>query len=137
MPLAGKKMRIQFATAQAGPFTNNVAGIKNVRFRIAGNNQDVSEFGIEWIKRIQGLKDFTASMTGQHEPGDTNGQVAARTSLINDTQLWVRIQPDGGTTANAGILAPVKCSVFEVATEVAGVSGVTIELEGDGVAVAA
>lgn len=131
--VAGKKTRVRLATTVNGTY-NLVAGIKSASYTIDGAPLDDSEFGVDWIQRIQGLKDFKVTLSGTYRPDDTNGQVVARAALLNDTALFARVLPDGGTTANAGFQCEVKVTKFAVDPSVDGIVGVSIELEGTGAA---
>lgn len=127
MAIAGKKLRIKVATAQAGPYTT-VADINSGSQKIAGQTQDVSAFGVDWVKRILGLLDGTYSLGGHYNSADASGQVAIRNALLNDTALWVQFLSDGV----AGFQQEVKVASFDVSGEVGGTQSVAIELEGTG-----
>jgi predicted secreted protein len=131
MAQAGKKLRIAVATTQAGTYTN-VAGLKNGTHNIAGANQDVSAFGVDWVQRIQGLKDGKLTLSGQYEPTDTLGQIVIRSALISDSLLFYKFLPATTADGTSGFQQAVKVASFQVTGPVDGVQQVTIELEGDG-----
>lgn len=127
MATAGKQTVIQVATASGGPY-NTVADLNDASISIEGDNQDISTFGTNWIKRLQGLKDGSYSLSGFYAPTDTNGQVVIRNALINDTALFIRFFVD--QAGNEGFQQEVKVASFEVSAAVDGVQELSIDLEG-------
>lgn len=125
MAMKGKALRVKVGTLTGGPF-NDVLDLNDASMSIEGDNQDVSAFGSDFIKRLQGLKDASYSLSGFYKPDDTTGQAIIRSSLINDTPLFVQFLPDGTT----GFKQEVKVSSFEVSAGVDGTVEVSIELEG-------
>lgn len=107
---------------------NQVAELNDGTQTIDGTNIDITEFGDDWINRIQGLKDGTYSLSGFYAPSDTDGQVAIRDALINDTTLYVQFLHDGTN----GFQQEVKVATFEVSASVDGAVEVSIDLEGTG-----
>ena len=128
--LAGKNFRVKFSTTAggAGSYTSAI-GISDGTVNISGTTVDVSEFGDTWMERIQALKDASYDLKGFYNMADTTGQLAVRTALINDTELWVEMLPDGTT----GFKQQVLVSKFTVASPVNGVISCDITLEGTGV----
>jgi predicted secreted protein len=127
MANAGKDMVVRVAASSAGPFTA-VADLKEASLSQSGNNQDVSTFGTEWIRRIQGLKDASYSLSGFYAPGDADGQVAIRDAWLAGTPLFVQFLPDGST----GFQQEVRVSTYEVSAAADATQDVSIELEGTG-----
>lgn len=125
MALTGRNMRVKVGTVTGGPFTV-VADLNDVSMSMEGDNQDVSAFGSDYVKRLQGLKDASYSLSGYYNPTDTNGQAAIRSAYLNDTPLFVQFLPDGTT----GFKQEVKVASFEVSAGVDGQVEVSIELEG-------
>lgn len=125
MAMAGKNLRVQVATTQVGPY-NTIPGLNDATMTIDGDNQDISTFGSDFVKRLQGLKDGSYSLGGFYEQGDTTGQVAIRAALLNDTRLWVNFLPDGAT----GFRQEVKVATFETTAAADGMVEVSIDLEG-------
>lgn len=106
-----------------------VAEINDAGPSLSADNQDVTVFGDNWIDRIQGLKDGSWSLSGFYVSTDTNGQVRIMNAFLNNTALYIRVYPGGGT---AGFKQQVKVSSFEVSNAVDGVAELSIELEGAG-----
>jgi predicted secreted protein len=129
--LAGKKARLKVGTTLVGA-TNIVAGLKSVSLEIDGQTVDDNEFGVDWMQRLQTLKDWKISASGSYRPSDALGQVAIRSSLINDTDLYAAFLPDNGTTANAGLKGQIIVTKFSIEPPVDGISAVSIELQGTG-----
>lgn len=127
MALAARNLVVRVGSSDTGPF-NVVDDLKEASMSQSGNNQDVSTFGSQWIRRIQGLKDASYSLSGFYNAGDADGQVALRSAWLTDSPLFVQFLPDGGN----GFAQQVRVSTFEVSASVDGVQEVSIELEGDG-----
>jgi predicted secreted protein len=127
---AGKAAVFKFSPTAGGAGTySTVAGIKTFSAEIAGQNIDVTELPATYLARIQGLKDGKYSASGFYQPGDTNGQLAIRTSFLADTELWLQALPDGTT----GFKQQVRCSKYAVSTDVAGPNSWSADFEGTGV----
>lgn len=125
--IAGKASRVRVSATVGGTY-NVVAGIRQASIEIDGANLDDSEFGVDWMQRIQGLKDFKVSMSGSYRPGDTTGQVLIQNTLLNDADLFVQVLPDGAN----GFRGQVRVAKFSVEPPVDGIVPVSIELEGTG-----
>lgn len=124
--MKGRSVVVEVSTN--GTTWNRVAGLNSVSHTQPGNLQETSEFGQDWARRIYGLLDGTWSLAGNYRPDDTNGQMAIRNALLNDSELHVRVLWDGTN----GVAQPVKVESFEVSAEAAGIVEVSIELAGDG-----
>lgn len=129
--IAGKKARLKVGSTLAGA-TNVVTGLKSISLEINGQTADDNEFGVDWIQVVQTIKDWKISAQGSYRPGDTAGQVAIRSSLIADTDLFAQFLPDNGTTVNAGIKGQVIVTKFSIEPPVDGISAVSIEFQGVG-----
>lgn len=126
MAIAGKKARVQVSTNDST--YNNVAGIDNAQMSLGGENVDISEFGVDWVQRLQGVKDNTFQLSGSYTPTDTNGQVVIRDAFLNDTTLYAKFLVDGVV----GFKQQVKVASFEVSAQHKGKVEVNIQLEGTG-----
>ena len=124
MAMKGKSMKIM--TGADGSAWDEVLGIKEASMQNGADNQDISTFGANYIKRLQGLKDCSYSLSGNYEPTDTTGQVAIRAAWEADTTLYIGFLPDG----TAGFEQVVVVSSFEISGAVDGVVEVSIDLEG-------
>lgn len=127
MATAGRNLVVQLGTTAGGSFST-IADLKEATMTQSGNNQDVSTFDSDWIRRIQGLKDATYSLSGFYSADTAGGQAALRSSWLNDTPVFIRFLPDGTT----GFQQEVKVSSYEVSAAVDGTIDVSIELEGNG-----
>ncbi len=123
MALAGKNTKVKVGTASAGPFTD-VEELNEASMSMEGDNQDISTFGSDFIKRLQGLKDATYELSGFYATGGQ--QQVIREAWLNDTPLYFQFLPDGLT----GFQHEVKVASFEVSSAADGVVEVSIELEG-------
>lgn len=92
---AGKKALLK-ASLTNGSFIR-VANLKSASFEIDGTMLDIGQLGDDWAKKIQSMKDGKGSASGQYDTSDTTGQVVLRSSLINDTQVFLQFLPDGVT----------------------------------------
>lgn len=128
---AGKKLRIALATALAGPFTNFVAGVKTASLKLNGAIIDVTTLTDTDLVKIMGMRDSQLTFSGNFEL-DTNGQKLARDAQANDTQLWAKFMPDGGTTANINTVVEVKVSDYTISGDATGEVSVSVTLEGTG-----
>lgn len=127
MALKGKSVQCKISIDDITYYT--VAGINDVDSPFDADNIEVTVFGDDFTKRIQGLKDASWSLSGFYEPTDTNGQVAIRTAWKNDTALYIEVSYDGGTTK---FDQQVKVSGFNPSAGVDGAVEISIDLEGTG-----
>lgn len=125
--VAGKSAVVSAATTSGGTY-NAIAGIKSFNHAIDGASIDDSEMGVAWVQRIQGLKEGKLSIQGAYRSDDTTGQVRVRSALLNDTDLFIRVLYNG----TAGFQQQMRCSKFQVDSDVADKATVTIELDGTG-----
>jgi predicted secreted protein len=126
MALPGRDVVVE--VSPDGTTWSVVAEMNDFSFAISGNNIDVSKFTDDFVRRMQGLKDTSVSFSGFFDPTDTSGQVAIRAALLADSDLYVRIKPDG----TAGWSQPVKVSSVEWTASADGAVETSVELEGDG-----
>lgn len=129
MAVAGKKLLVQFSTASGGTYTT-IAEMNNASFAINGENIDVTAFGSSWRSRIRSIRDISVDVSGFYKSTDTAGQNAARNSLVDDTDLYVRVLLDG-TTSNY-ILTQAFISNYTVNGSVDGAVETSISIEGSG-----
>ena len=129
--LAGKKNRVKVGTTSGGAF-NVMLGIKSTTVEIDGTNVDDSEFGVDWAQRLQGIKDFKVTLSGPLRPTDATGQQVAIAALLNDTELWIQVLPDNGTTASIGFKGQVLVGKFSLTSAVDGTQDISFDLEGTG-----
>lgn len=129
--MAGKKFRLKVATTFGGTY-DLVGGGATCNASIDGTNIDVSEFGVDYVQRIQGLKDVKISVSGNYAPSDTNGQLRIRSAFLNDTALFAKFLPDDGVTGNAGFIVEVKVASWQVNEGVNDKAAWSAELEGTG-----
>lgn len=131
--VAGKKARIGVSTVAGGAGTyNDVLGVKTFSREMNGGMIDDSELSVDQVQRLVGLLDGKYTLSGNRRLADATGQNAIRDALLNDTELWVRVRPDGGVTANAGIKQQVKVSSFREQAQVDGSVEFSADLEGTG-----
>lgn len=122
MALPGKNAKVKIGV-------NDVKGLNEATFTANGENIEVSTFDSDgWRERMQGLKDFTMSLTGYYDPTDTNGQVAIRTAWLNGDDVTVDYLVDG-TNGFSGAYKVASC---EITAAAAGEVAVTFELESNG-----
>lgn len=126
MALKGKNVVINVSTDDIDYY--QVAELNDGTLTIDGDNIDVTEFGDDFINRIQGLKDGTYSLSGFRDPDDTDGQEAINSALLNDTSLYVQFLADGTT----GFQQEVKVSTFETSAAVDGAVEISVDMEGSG-----
>lgn len=131
MATAGKSFVIQVSTATGGTYTT-VADINSASVNIAGENIDITAFttSLSYRSRIQGLKDVGWEMSGFLKTTDTNGQLALRAALVNDSDIFIRALFDN-TTSNYA-LQQVKISSYDVNATVDGPVEFSCSAEGTG-----
>jgi predicted secreted protein len=125
--IAGKSFLLKHHTTTGGTATT-IADLNQASFVINGEVLDITAFAATWEAKIQGLKSFSFSASGFWSSGDTNGQVALRTAMINNTESWLTFLPNGTT----GFKGQIECSSFEIGAEVNGVVSVSISATGTG-----
>lgn len=125
MTLRGTDALISVATTTGGTY-NTVDGISGFKVSHKGNNIDITIIGADFIRRMQGLKDASYSLSGFYEPTDTNGQVRIHTAWLNNSALFIKVLPDGTN----GFKQEVKVDSFDTDGEADGAQEVSIELSG-------
>ena len=129
MALAGTGMLIKASTTAGGAGTyTTIAEIKSGSMNTAAGSIDVSAFGSTWADALQGLKSVQYSLQGFWKSDDTTGQVAIRSALVNDSEIWFQFLPDGST----GFKQQVAISSFNISAAVDGAVEVSIEAAGVG-----
>lgn len=128
--LSGKAGVLQVSTTAGGAGTYTTClGIESFSVSLDGQMLDVTELPATYTSAIQGLKNLKISAQGSYQSGDTTGQLAIRSSLVNDTgELWVKAFPDGST----GFKSQVKVMSFKVDNAVAGKATLSLDLQGTG-----
>ena len=127
---AGKKLRVSVATAFAGTY-NNIVGVKSASLKRNGAIIDVTTLTDTDLVKIMGMRDSQLTLSGNFEL-DTTGQKVIRDAQANDSQIWAKFQPDGGTTANINSVVEVKVSDYSISGDATGEVSVSITLEGTG-----
>lgn len=126
MAVSGKGFIVEVSPDNAT--WSRVAEINDASYGIDGDNQDITVFGDSFIRRLQGLKDVSWSLSGFAREDDLTGQRAIKLSLINDTDLYCRMLYDGVN----GLSQEVKVASFEVSASVDGMAEISFDLEGSG-----
>lgn len=127
---AGKKLRVSVAVLIAGAY-GVVAGIKNASLKRSGAIIDVTTLTDTELVKIMGMRDSSLTLTGNFEV-DAGGQALIRTAFQNDTALFAKFQPDGGTTAGINSTVEVKVADYSVSGDTGSEVSVSIELQGTG-----
>lgn len=122
MALPGKNAVVKIGT-------NTIAGLNEASFSASGETIDTTTFNSNgWKEKMQGLKEFSMSLSGFYEPNDTNGQVALRDAWLNGTTVTVDYLVDGTNGFQGSYLV----TSFEIGSGVSGEVSVSIELESTG-----
>jgi len=125
MALKGKLMKIKASTD--GTTWTDVLGMDNASMGLGGENIDITEFGDEYVRRIQGIKDNTFTISGNYLPADP-GQSMIKDALLNDGELHIQFLPDGTN----GFQQEVKVASFNPSVTARGKVEINIQLEGNG-----
>lgn len=133
--IAGKKLRLKVSSVAGGASGYAaVAGLDSVNLELDGTDVDDGEFA-DWAASIQGQKHIKVSASGKYRPSDTTGQAAILSAFLNDTELWMEVLPDNGTTSSIGFKVQVGVvSKFAIDAAADGKQGISIELVGTGTA---
>jgi len=123
MSLDGKDVVIKVST---GGTLTAVDELNSFTMSNSGGPIDVTHFGDDWRQRIYGIGDVTYSVGGFWDPDDTNGQVKIKDSLINNTDLYITVLPDGST----GFKQLVRVNSFDIGASVDGAVTFSAELVG-------
>lgn len=108
---------------------NTIAGLNEASFSASGESIDTTTFSSSgWKERIQGLKEFSMSLSGFYDPTDTNGQVALRTAWLNGTTVTVDYLVDGAV----GFQGDYLVTSMEIGAGTSGEVSVSFELESTG-----
>ena len=124
MATAGKGSVIQ--AAAAGVPTTDIGGANTVSFSIDPDLLETTEFGDNWKERIQGLKDWSGSISGDYIDGDA-GQAFVETDVLAGTGLIIQFLIDGAN----GFYGPAKAAV-SYDTDVQGKATFSYTITGNG-----
>jgi predicted secreted protein len=92
MATAGKSSTIK-SSADNTTYTE-IRGANTVSFSIDPDLLEDTEFGDSWKTRIQGLKDWSCTVSGDFVDADT-GQGHIEANVISGTAVWVQFLIDG------------------------------------------
>lgn len=106
---------------------NVIQGLNDASFSLNGETIDVTTFNMTYKKRIQGLKEFSMSLSGFYTPSDANGQKAIESAAINGTEVNIAYLPDGTNGFSGNYLA-----TFEIGASPSGEVTVSYSLESTG-----
>lgn len=110
-----------------------IGEVNSADMALSGATLDVTKLGDNVIERILGLVDCQWTFAGFYDPTDTNGQVVVRSSLLNNTPLYVQVEFDpSGSAGTKGFSQQVVCSKYEPQAQVAGVVTFQMQLDGSG-----
>jgi len=108
---------------------NTIAGLNEASFSASGETIETTTFESNgWKEKIQGLKEFSMSLSGFYEPTDTNGQVALRDAYMNGTTVTIDYLVDG----TVGFQGSYLVTSMEVGADTSGEVSVSFELESTG-----
>lgn len=125
--IAGKDLKI-YASPDNTTYTE-VDGINSVDFKRMKELLDTSDFkGSSFVTRIQGLKDASASASGDYEPTDTLGAGEWESTYANDDTTWIGIAWNGIT----GHKVEVWVDDFSVKSTVKGKNEASISFKATG-----
>lgn len=79
-PLMGR-----YATIKIG--TVLVENMGNWTLNLTGTDIDVSAFGDTWEKKMPGMQGWTATLDGNYDPADTDGQAILTAAKLAATKL--------------------------------------------------
>jgi hypothetical protein len=130
---AGRKARIKFSTTAGGAGTYTVVpGVVSISYEVNGDMIDVGEMGVDYTQRIQGLKDSRLTVNANlYAPQDAQ-QLAALSSLLSDTEIWVQVLPDNGVTAGLGFKQQMRLNSYKVDAGVTDKTALTLDWVGTG-----
>lgn len=130
--MAGKSARttvVQVATASTGTYST-VVRLNNASFSIDGGTIDVTDFADTYRDRIIGIRDATWTLSGFFASSDTNGQTRIRSSLTNDSNLFIKYLFT--STGSTGYKQQVRVASIDYGAAVDGAQEITFNLEGAG-----
>ena len=108
---------------------NTIAGLNEASFSASGETIETTTFESNgWKEKIQGLKEFSMSLSGFYEPTDTNGQVALRDAYMNGTTVTIDYLVDG----TVGFQGSYLVTSMEIGAGTSGEVSVSYELESTG-----
>lgn len=126
---AGKKLLVRSSTTGLAGSWAIVAEMNDATCSISGNNEDITVFGNDFIRRLQTLKDGSFSVSGFYDPTDADGQMRVLNALLDDTRIFMQFV-NNNADLTVGFQQEVKVSSFEVSGAVDGVQELSMEFEG-------
>ena len=110
--------------------TNDVDGINNISFDQSADMLDTTDFSSSCFREfIAGLKSGTVSISGDYEPGDTNGQIVLRDAFTSGAVLTGATAVSFTVDGTNGFAADSLVTSFSVNSTVEGKSTVSISLQ--------
>lgn len=100
--------------------TNAVAGINNVTFDAQLDQLDTSAFNVGTRSFIPGLTGAQITMSGDHDPTDTNGQVALIAAWLAKTLLTTAQAPEFFVNGTNGFSADAYVASVSIGSTVEG-----------------
>lgn len=122
MALPGKNAKVKIGA-------DVIQDLNDASFSVSGDSLDTTNFESNgWKEKLQGLKEFSMSLSGFYKPTDTNGQVVLRDALLNSNTVTVDYLVDG----LVGFQGTYVVSSFETGASVSGEVTVSFSLESTG-----
>jgi predicted secreted protein len=126
MAVAGKNASFEIVS---GTTAYAIQGLNNGSITVNGETIDVTTFASGgWIEKIKGLGSAEISLEGFWLAGDTNGQDALRSALLNGTTATMKALLDG----TSGWTGDFLVTSFEDGAEVSGEVSRSMSLESTG-----
>jgi len=113
--------------------TNDIAGINNITWDAVADMLDVTDFDSSCNREfLNGLRGTTMTISGDYEPGDTNGQVVLQNAFLNGTLLTTTAKPVYTVDGTNGFTGDAYVSAFSINPTVEGkvVISVTLQITG-------
>jgi hypothetical protein len=128
---AGRSITVK--TGTDGTTWSAIGEMDTAELSINGATIDVTKFGDNDIERILGLRDANWSLSGRYDPTDTTGQVVLRSSLLNDTPVYLQFEFDpSGTSGNKGFHQQVIVTKFDMKATAAGTVDLSLTADSTG-----
>jgi len=108
----GKQAVVQVSTSTDGSSGTNIGGMDSITMNDGTNLIDVTEFGVDNIQRIEGLKDVSFTISGSYTTGA--GQNKIKTAKENGSMVYIKFYPL--STGSAGFKARCLCSTINIDT---------------------
>lgn len=124
---------ITVKTGTDGVTWQAIGEMDTAELSINGATLDVTKFSDNDVERILGLRDANWSLSGRYDPTDTNGQVVIRSSLLNDTPVYLQFEFNpSGTAGQKGFHQQVIVTKFDIKATAAGTVDVSISADSTG-----